>query len=211
MLTLKQCLKRCAIFIATIVVLPLIATAKLEQFLLRSESWFATCAAILSLIPGKVGNYFRLAFYRFTLQKCSYDACFSFGVLIAHRTAEIGNHVTIGAYSIIGTVTIDDHVLIASRVSIPSGGRQHEIDDPTKHITEEKPVFERVHIGTDTWIGEGAIVMADIGSRCVVSAGAVVYRPIPDGKMAMGNPARPVFRKVEESSSRVDSEMTTSC
>jgi acetyltransferase-like isoleucine patch superfamily enzyme len=150
---------------------------------------------MLSLLPGKVGNYFRIAFYRHTLQRCSFNACLSFGVLIAHRTAEIGDHVVIGAYSIIGTVTIDDHVLIASRVSITSGRHQHNVDDLTKNITEDEPVFERVHIGSNTWLGEGAIIMADVGSRCVVSAGSVVSRAIPDGKLVMGNPARSVPRE----------------
>ncbi|MHC5011755.1 MAG: acyltransferase, partial [Planctomycetota bacterium] len=77
---------------------------------------------------------------------------------------------------------------------ILSGGRQHEVSDPSQNITETEQTFERVHVGTNTWIGEGAIIMADIGSRCVVAAGSVVFRPVPDGKMVMGNPARAIPR-----------------
>lgn len=194
--------KRCVVLAAAVAVFPMIAAARLERSLSRGESWFGACTATLSLVPGKLGDYLRLAFYRFTLQKCSCDACFSFGVLIAHRTAEIGRHVTIGARSILGTVTLDDHVLIGSRVSITSGGRQHNVDDPTRNITEGEPVYDRVHVGSNTWIGEGAVVLADVGSRCVVAAGSVVFRPIPSGKMAMGNPARPIARNLGSGSGR---------
>jgi acetyltransferase-like isoleucine patch superfamily enzyme len=52
--------------------------------------------------------------------------------------------------------------------------------------------FERVAIGERTWVGEGAIVMANVGERCVVSAGAVVLDAMPDGVLVAGNPARAV-------------------
>jgi len=194
--TPKHLAKRGALLVGVLFVFPLIALAKFEQWVSRGESWFATGGTILSLLPGKVGNYLRLAYYRLTLQKCSPDACFCFGVTVAHRTAEIGKDVVVGAHTILGTVTLDDHVLIGSRVSILSGGHQHDTTDPTKNITEATPVFQRVRIGSNTWIGEGAIVLADVGSRCLVAAGSVVFRPVPDGKLAMGNPARAVFRKL---------------
>ena len=40
------------------------------------------------------------------------------------------------------------------------------------------------------WIGEGAIVMADVGEGAIISAGAVVVTPIPKGAVAGGNPAK---------------------
>ncbi|MFN8545794.1 MAG: hypothetical protein U0807_16550 [Candidatus Binatia bacterium] len=46
--------------------------------------------------------------------------------------------------------------------------------------------------GEGTWIGEGAIVLADVGRYAVVGAGAVVVRPVADGVTVVGNPARPV-------------------
>jgi len=47
-----------------------------------------------------------------------------------------------------------------------------------------------VRIGAGAWIGSAAIVMADVGSDTVVGAGAVVTKPLPDGVMAAGVPAR---------------------
>jgi acetyltransferase-like isoleucine patch superfamily enzyme len=197
-------LKRGAVLVAAAVVLPLIVVVRVERWLSSSESWFAACGTALSLFPGKLGDYLRLAFYRFTLQKCSFDACIGFGALVPHRTAEFGRFVSIGAYSIVGTVTLGDHVLIGSRVSITSGRNQHNVADLTKNITDDDTTFERVHIGSNTWIGEGAIVMADVGKRCVIGAGSVVSRAIPDGTTAVGNPARPLARGSGDSSDRVE-------
>jgi acetyltransferase-like isoleucine patch superfamily enzyme len=48
-----------------------------------------------------------------------------------------------------------------------------------------------VSIGSDCWIGAGALVGADIESGCVVGMGSVVAKPLstPNGIYA-GNPAR---------------------
>lgn len=53
-----------------------------------------------------------------------------------------------------------------------------------------------VSIGTDCWIGAGAIVLAgiDIGDQVVVGAGSVVIRNLPAGHLCAGNPARVVKR-----------------
>ena len=59
-----------------------------------------------------------------------------------------------------------------------------------------------VEIGSDVWVGGGALILAGvrIGSRSVIGAGSVVTRDVPDGVLAAGNPCR-VIRAVEESGS----------
>lgn len=49
-----------------------------------------------------------------------------------------------------------------------------------------------ITIGDDTWIGGGVIVLpgVNIGERCIIGAGAVVTKDIPNDSIAMGNPAR---------------------
>src|SRR5215510_8629349 len=56
-----------------------------------------------------------------------------------------------------------------------------------------------IDIGSDVWVGGGAIILAgvNIGSRVVVGAGSVVTRDLPDGVFAAGNPCR-VIRQIEE-------------
>lgn len=49
-----------------------------------------------------------------------------------------------------------------------------------------------VEIGTDVWVGGGAIILpgVQIGDRAVIGAGSVVTRDIPSDSFAAGNPCR---------------------
>jgi maltose O-acetyltransferase len=51
-----------------------------------------------------------------------------------------------------------------------------------------------VSIGSDVWVGSGAIILpgVTIGSRTVVGAGSVVSRSLPENVLAVGNPCRVV-------------------
>ena len=50
----------------------------------------------------------------------------------------------------------------------------------------------RIEIGDDVFVGAGSTIMPGvrIGNRCVVAAGSVVTRSVPDGSVVGGNPAR---------------------
>jgi len=54
-----------------------------------------------------------------------------------------------------------------------------------------------VEIGSDVWVGGGAIMLPGvrIGSRAVIGAGSVVTRDIPENVFAAGNPCR-VIREI---------------
>ena len=56
-----------------------------------------------------------------------------------------------------------------------------------------------IEIGSDVWVGGGAIILPGvrIGSRAVIGAGSVVTRDVPDGVFAAGNPCR-VIREIAE-------------
>jgi maltose O-acetyltransferase len=56
-----------------------------------------------------------------------------------------------------------------------------------------------VDIGSDVWVGGGAIILPGvrIGSKSVVGAGSVVTRDVPAGVFAAGNPCR-VIREITE-------------
>jgi glycosyltransferase involved in cell wall biosynthesis len=43
-------------------------------------------------------------------------------------------------------------------------------------------------IGRNAWIGNSAVVMADVGDGTVIGAGSVVVKPVPSGTVAVGNP-----------------------
>ena len=56
-----------------------------------------------------------------------------------------------------------------------------------------------IAIGSDVWIGGGAIILpgVTIGSRSVIGAGSVVTKDVPEGVFAAGNPCR-VIREITE-------------
>lgn len=154
-----------------------------------NEAIFDFSAKLLSLIPGKIGQYFRTAFYKMTLAECHYDLLVGFGSFFAQPAARAGRGVGMGSFTIVGTSILGDGVLIGSRVSVLSGKYQHGSFLPGVQPSGEGR-YETITIGAGCWIGEGAIVMASLGERCMVSAGSVVTKPAPDRVVAVGNPAR---------------------
>jgi acetyltransferase-like isoleucine patch superfamily enzyme len=190
----KRTLKALVFAAALLVTAPLWLLAQLEKRLWGGEALYLTGAQLVALIPGIVGNYLRGAFYRMTLDDCAWETSIGFGSLFTHRGASVARNVSTGAYCVIGHARIGAGTMFGSRVSVPSGKRQH-FDDDGRLSTESR--FETVSIGPGCWIGEGAIVLADVGERCVISAGAVVTKAVPGHSIAGGNPAK-VLRALEE-------------
>ena len=60
-----------------------------------------------------------------------------------------------------------------------------------------------MRIGEGTWVGSAAVVMADVGRHCVIGAGAVVTRPLPDYSVAVGVPARVIRSRRRSATARV--------
>jgi len=190
--------KKVVFGIALVLTAPMILGEWLERTLTRSESVFVGVGQLLSLWPGLIGTYLRAAYFFAASGQSSWEVHIGFGSFLSHRSASLGRHVAIGSYCIIGCADIGDGVMIASHVSIPSGKRQH-LDDYGKLSND--PVLEKVSIGDNSWIGEGAIIMANIGSNCIVSAGAVVISDVPDNCVVGGNPAR-TLKKLNRFESR---------
>jgi acetyltransferase-like isoleucine patch superfamily enzyme len=128
-------------------------------------------------------------YYFSTCKKVSSKVIISFGSFFSKHSVEIGKRTFIGAYCIIGSVSIGEKVLIASRVSIPSGRHQHR-NLPNHEYEHTNLQINTIKIGDNSWIGEGALILADVGKNCIVGAGSVVVKPVPDNKVVAGNPAR---------------------
>lgn len=185
----KEAAKALADGIALVMVLPALAMYHASRPLL-GERAFAGWSQTLALFPGTTGIYLRRAFYRMALGRCGSGCQVSFGSTISHAGAELGRDVYVGGYCTLGDVTIGDDVTIASHVSVINGSGQHGIDRLDIPIREQPGTWVRVTIGRDCWIGERALVMADVGDHCVIGAGSVVTRPIPDFAIAVGCPAK---------------------
>ena len=177
-----------------------------------SHRAFAGFSQGLSLIPGLSGIYIRHAFYRFVLPQCGDDIVVSFGTLLTHPATHLGRACYIGPFTTLGEVTVGDDALLGSYVSVINGGRQHGIDRLDIPIRDQPGQWPRVTLGADCWIGERAVVMADVGRGAVVAAGSVVTRPVPPFMIVAGVPARPIrcrTRLSASSSSPGDKDGTT--
>jgi virginiamycin A acetyltransferase len=187
---MKETFKIIGSWVAICLITPAYIAYRMGGVILGREKAFPGWSQTFALIPGLSGVYLRRAFYRLALSRCEPGCCISFGTVISHPTAEIGRSVYVGAYGCLGDVTLEDDVLLGSHVSIVNGGGQHGIDRLDVPIREQPGTWPRVTVGRDSWIGDRSIVLADVGRHCVIGAGSVVTRPIPDYAIAVGNPAR---------------------
>ncbi|WP_161602540.1 acyltransferase [Tautonia marina] len=135
-----------------------------------------------------------------TLDHCSWDVGFGFGTILAHREVRVGRRVSCGSYCTIGMAVFEDDVMLGSNVDLLSGRRQHHTDDTDRPIQDQGGTFTPVRIGRNSWIGNSAVVMADVGSDAVVGAGSVVVKPVPSMVVAAGNPAQVIRQRREGAS-----------
>jgi len=93
-------------------------------------------------------------------------------------------------------------ITIGDNVHITRGVLFITHDGGTLILRREVPdleLTEPISIGSDVYIGVNAIILAGvtIGNRCIIGAGAVVTKSIPDNSVAVGVPAR-VVKTVDE-------------
>lgn len=93
------------------------------------------------------------------------------------------------------SVTVGDYTLFGPAVQIYTA--MHPL---APELRRRREFAKPVEIGSDVWVGGGAIICPGvrIGSRTVIGAGSVVTRDIPEGVLAAGNPCR-VIRALSES------------
>lgn len=116
----------------------------------------------------------------------------------------IGARSDIGCNTVITSVSgvfIGEAVLMAANCYLGGGRYYHERTDIPildQGVYSEGPV----EIGGGSWLGAGAIVLdgVKVGRNCVVGAGAVVTKDLPDCSVAVGVPARIVRQRANSES-----------
>ncbi len=194
---MKETVKNLANFVASLLALPFVGCYQLSKALIGETQAFPGYSQAVSVLPGFCGIYFRRSFYRFVLPYVGRDACICFGTVFSHPGVSVGNTAYLGVGCMIGDAEIGDDVLIGSHVSIINGNRQHGIDRLDLPIREQAGVYPRITIGQDSWIGDRAIVMSNVGRHCVIGAGSVVTKPVNDFEIVVGNPAKVIGRRDE--------------
>lgn len=106
----------------------------------------------------------------------------------------LGNHVLVGRNSVVhghGGVTIGDWSMMGPNVTIVSAEHLHDIEGDRPYQAQGEHCAA-VRIGTNVWIGTGAVILpgVDIVDGAVIGAGAVVTKSIRIPGVWAGVPAR---------------------
>ena len=110
----------------------------------------------------------------------------------------LGNKVYFNFNCIIldpAAVMIGSNVLVGPAVQIYTATHPMRASERSKYLEFARPV----NIGSDVWIGGGAIICpgVHVGSRSVIGAGSVVTQEIPADVFAAGNPCR-IIRQIDD-------------
>lgn len=202
---MRKALKFILNLLSQLLILPLVILCKLEEivFSKNAELIFHTCTHIVAMLPGLPGAFLRRAFYSLTLDECSLHCHVGFGTIFSHRSTTVEKHVYIGSYSIIGSAHLGEHCLIGSRVSILSGKALHVLGEDGMWTPYSAELLSQVKIHKNVWVGEGAIVAANIGEGCMIGAGSVITTDVKPHIIITGNPARFVRNlEIDESTTK---------
>jgi virginiamycin A acetyltransferase len=190
----RRALKAVADAMALLVATPFGGLSALEKQLLPGhESTFQMCAQAVALLPGLPGVFVRRAFYRYALDACDADCHIGFGALVTHRQTIIERGVYVGVWALVGSAHLREGTSVGSRASLLSGTDLHEYHDGQWTPADVRKLRQIV-LGPHAFIGEAAVVMADVGAGAMVATGAVVPAAVPAGIVVAGNPARFVRR-----------------
>jgi acetyltransferase-like isoleucine patch superfamily enzyme len=118
-----------------------------------------------------------------------------------------GRFVSIGARSRVGErcglwagtnggrIVIESDALLGPEVFITASN--YEFGDRGVPITQQTKHERDVRVGSSTWLGRGAMVVAGvtIGEGAIVAAGAVVTHDVPPWSIVAGVPARVIGKR----------------
>jgi acetyltransferase-like isoleucine patch superfamily enzyme len=173
-----------------------------EGFQSPETNSFVQCAPFSTIIDSDVIGVFSLEKY----------SC------VNRSTLE--SYVGVGLQSYVSDCKVGKYTLIGSRVSV--GGFEHPTDwlsigafqwgqsvdywglsqDMHNHLDSfDKPSPKGTEIGADCWVGNNVVILSGvkISTGVIVGAGSVVTKDLPPYAVAVGNPARIVRYRFEES------------
>jgi virginiamycin A acetyltransferase len=195
-MTARQMIKDIFFYTVLVIYFPLHIPYLLFCSVSKNEIMFREYSAALSVLPGIIGSKLRTVFYWLTLDECSKDITIEMGSYFVSRKCRIGKNVYIGTRCIISFADIGKDTLIGSHVNVLSGKRQHHIERLDIPIRLQGGQREKIQIGENCWMGNGAVVMADVAEGSVVAAGSVVISPVERFSIVGGNPAKVIKKRI---------------
>lgn len=139
------------------------------------------------------GCKIRGALYRPFLKRCGRDFQVALHAKLEHPGGiEVGHHVYIGhgawLSGLRGGIVLHDEVMTGPFVSMVSSN--HTFHDGSARFGKGKG--GAIEIGAGTWVAAGVTVTAGVtvGKACLLAAGAVITKDVPEGAIAAGVPAK---------------------
>jgi acetyltransferase-like isoleucine patch superfamily enzyme len=151
---------------------------------------FVTVSRSLALIPGRAGMLWRRRWYEFTLAGCGPNLYVDWMAAIRTPKARLGRNVFIGTFCWLGWVDVGDEVMLGGHITVLSGAHHHHFNRLDAPMTQQGGELSQTTIGRDVWVGDGAVIMADVAPGTVIGAGAVVTRTFAPNSILAGVPAR---------------------
>lgn len=154
--------------------------------------------AFNKLMPSQINE--KRAYMQEVFAECG-ENCY---IELPFRANWGGHHVHFGngVYANFNLTVVDDgHIYVGDKVmfgpNVTIATANHPIDPKLRELGLQ--YNKDVHIGENTWIGAGAVIVpgVHIGKNVVIGAGSVVTKDIPDNVVAVGNPCR-ILREVNE-------------
>ncbi len=192
---MRKALKMLVVGVFYVLALPFGLSARWLYAAVKSHVLFEMFGQMFSLCPGLPGCYARTCYYHQTLKESHLDVDYLFGSYVSKMETTIGHGAVIAVYTSIGYAEIGAGAAIGNNVSVLSGRHHHNFGNPDQPIFAGPEVFSKVTIGENTFVGERSVVMANIGRGCIVGAGSIVVKDIPDYVVAIGNPAKVIKKR----------------
>ena len=157
-----------------------------------NSSLYGLLSNLLNVLPG-IGRavVVRGWLARTALKRCGRKLKISSNVSIFNpQNVTVGNDVYIGpnCYFGGGEIVLEDEVNIGPFVTMAAGN--HTMRDGSYRFGPYQ--YGRIHVGRGTWLCANSVITSGvtIGKGCVVAAGSVVMKDVPDYSVVCGVPAK---------------------
>ena len=118
------------------------------------------------------------------LVESSFQCDYGYNIFVGENFYMNHNGVILDA----AKVEFGDNVFIAPNCGFYTAGHPIDVEQRNKGLEYAKPI----KVGDNVWIGGNVVVLpgVTIGNNCVIGAGSIVVKNIPDNSIAVGNPCK---------------------